>query len=717
MFRNYKLSYLPKDIVAGIIVALVSIPISMGYAQVAGLPVVYGLYGSLLPILCFGIFSTSPQFVFGVDAAPAALVGGVLASLGIVAESEEAMHVVPLLTFVTTAWLLLFALLRVGKFVNYISTPVMGGFITGVGLTIILMQVPKLFGGKPGTGEGIALIVNIVKQLTKINIPSLLLSVATITIIMVSKKYIPKVPMSVVLMLLSAVVCRFFSLKKYGIAMLPQVQSGLPKIVMPDITYFSQHMETFIVEGLIVAIVIVAISLLSTNNYAQKYNYKVNNNREILAYAAANLASGLTGCCPVGGSVSRTGIADQFGVKSQMMSVVAALTMLCLLLFGTGFIQYLPVPVLTAIVLCALYGILEIKMAKKLAKADRTEFTIFMAAFLGVLLLGTIYGVIIGVILSFIAVIMRAVVPPRTFLGIIPGQRGFYNLGRNRNTRPIKETVLYRFSGALFFANINTFQQDIEEAIQPDTKNFIVDATGITSVDITAADRLLIIYHQLQEKGIRFYITGHVGSVNDQLRTFGAEELVEMGVVRRTMSLALRDAGIEKPYPCAGCDDDKGTVIIESNEQLAEIEWAFGADTDAKMEQFAGEMLDAIDKDSGIEMIEQNVSWGRFGLFDEDELLERLEMHLSELALSSKNAEELEEKIERRRLVIEKKLSQINPEAIRILSSHRANIARHFQEKNPKAYAHMVERREEHLAHLEKTNPEMAEKFRELYRH
>ena len=150
MLKNYKLSYLPKDIAAGIIVALVSIPISMGYSLVAGLPVVYGLYGSLLPILVFGLISSSPQFVFGVDAAPAALVGGAIASLGITAESSEAMRIVPLITLITSAWLLIFAVLRVGRFVKFISTPVMGGFISGVGLTIILMQVPKLFGGKAG---------------------------------------------------------------------------------------------------------------------------------------------------------------------------------------------------------------------------------------------------------------------------------------------------------------------------------------------------------------------------------------------------------------------------------------------------------------------------------------------------------------------------------------------------------------------------------------
>ena len=731
MLKNYKLSYLPKDIAAAIIVALVSIPISMGYSLVAGLPVVYGLYGSLLPILVFGLISSSPQFVFGVDAAPAALVGGAIATLGITAESSEAMKIVPLITLITSAWLLLFAIFHVGRFVKFISTPVMGGFISGVGLTIILMQVPKLFGGKAGTGEGIELVINIVSQLDKINILSVILSVSTITIIMISKKYIPKVPMSVILMFLGAIISAVFHIEDYGVAMLPNVESGLPKISLPDFSYLMSDTKTIVIQSLIIAIVIVAISLLSTNNYALKYGYKVNNDREILAYCAANVASSVSGCCPVGGSVSRTGIADQFGVKSQMMSVVAALTMLCLLLFGTWFIKYLPVPVLTGIVVCALYGILEIKMAKKLLKSDRTEFMIFVAAFLGVLLLGTVYGVAIGVILSFIAVIIKAVTPPRAFLGIIPGQRGFFDLARNRNAKVIRNAVIYRFSGSLFFANINTFQEEIENSIKDDTKCFVVDATGITNIDITAADRLMIINDKLRSKGIDFYITGHVGSVNDQLRALGAEKLVDEGVVRRTASLALRNSGIDKPYPYEGDENDTNTSIIETNEQLAEIEWAFGDDADAKMEQFAKEMLDSLVEsikqlentenadiqDVIIKEAEKNASWGRFGLYDEDELLERIEMHLSELAITSHDAEELEAKIEQRRTVIEHKINKLNPDAFNMLSKHRKDMLEHFKNKNPKAYEHMVQRRKEHIERMEKTNPELAEKFKKLYNH
>ena len=173
--RNYNKKNLLPDIIAGIIIAAVSIPISMGYAQIAGLPVVYGLYGSVFPILIFALLSTSPQFIFGVDAAPAALVGAALLTMGVEAGSEQAMEIVPIITFFTAFWLILFFVFKAGKLVNYISTPVMGGFISGICCTIILMQVPKLFGGTAGTGEGVELVIHIVKSLRNINVVSLIL--------------------------------------------------------------------------------------------------------------------------------------------------------------------------------------------------------------------------------------------------------------------------------------------------------------------------------------------------------------------------------------------------------------------------------------------------------------------------------------------------------------------------------------------------------------
>ena len=725
--KNISFKTAKNDIIAGIIVALVSIPISMGYAQIAGLPAAYGLYGSLLPVLVYAFTTSSPQFVFGVDATPAVLVGGTLAALGVTTGSDEAMRLVPAITLVVAAWLLIFSLIKAGRIVNYISTPVMGGFISGIGITIILMQVPKLFGGTAGTGELIELILHITDQLKYFNVLSAVLGFGTVVIILVCKKYMPKFPMSGVLMVLGAMATAFLHIDRFGVKHLPHVDAGFPKLSIPDVTLLRDNTSEIVVLGLTCALVIMAQTLLATNNYANRYGYKVDNNREVLAYSLANVASAVSGSCPLNGSVSRTGIADQFGCKTQLMSVTAAVTMLVVVLFATPLLEYLPVPILTGIVVAALIGIVEYKLADKLRKVNRAEFFIFLAAMFGVLLFGTIYGVIIGVILSFIAVVIRAVVPPRSLLGCIPGHEGFYNLNRNRNALEIQHVVMYRFSGNLFFANVSTFLQDIENAIKDDTKVVIVDASGIGSIDITAADRLVSFNKILKDKGLRFYITEHVGNVNDQLRKLGAGCLVEEGVTRRTISLALRDAGVDRPYPLAGTLEQTAAHndFIEDNERLAEIEWAFGEDASEWLDKFAVQMTDDIaHMDENNEHIPDNVlaeaesknTWGRIGLFDEDELLERVEMHLSELTQNNSNAEELEERIEERRLRLEAKIAKLNPDALAHLRQHRREVMLHFKENNPEAYKHMMERRMEHISKLEKENPELAAKMKKLYK-
>lgn len=681
------------------VIALVSIPISMGYAQVAGLPAVYGLYGSVLPVLLYCLFTTSPQLIFGVDATPAALVGGALSGFGIMAGTPAAMEIVPIITLATSVWLLIFHFIKAGKLVDYISKPVMSGFISGIGCTIILMQLPKLFGGSAGTGELVVLLMNIIEQTSKFHGLSAVIGIGTVIIILLAKKWFPKFPMSVVLMIVGVCLSVWCNLDQYGVALLPNVEAGLPSIVFPQVYWFFKYSVDIVMLSFTIALVIVAQTLLTANRYALRDNYRINNNREILAYAISNLSGAFMGCCPINGSVSRTGLSDQYGGKSQVMSIVAAITMVLVLLFGTELLSYLPIPLLTGIVIAALIGIVDFDVARVAWRSDKKEFINYVAAFLGVLLLGTIYGVIIGVMLSFVAVIIRAVIPPKAFLGVIPGHEDFYTLKRNKNAKPIQNTVIYRFSGNLFFANINTFQQDIENAITPDIKQVIIDARGIGSVDMTAAERLVILNQNLRKRGIHFYITEHVGAVNDQLRLHGAGSLIEDGVVRRTISLALRAAGVSKPYPLSGVDVNETYEYVEVNERLAEFEWAFGENAEEKMEHLAAKVADKLvhTKDHSMEQLveaEQESSWGRMGLFDEDELLERLEMHLTELEEQGfDDVDEIEQRIEQRRRIIESKISNLSPEALELLKRHRQEIEEHLKEQHPEYYQRMIQLR------------------------
>lgn len=539
--RGYSWRYLPKDIFVGIIIAAVSIPIAMGYAEVSGLPPVYGLYGSVLPIIVFAAVTRSRQFILGVDATPAALAGATIASFGIVGGTPEAMAFVPMMALFTCLWLLLFYFLKAGRIVNFISSPVMGGFISGIGVEIILMQIPKLMGGKAEAGEAPELLGHILETARDINSVSLLLGVCSLVIILAATRFIPKFPMPIFVMAAGAGLTAVLHLEQYDVALLSHVDPGFPGIILPD---FANVEITHVVgKSLMVAAVVMAETLLAENEFALKNGYKINENREILACALANGAAALTGSCPVNGSISRTSMNDQYGGHTQLVSVVAGIVMLALLFTGTGFIEYLPVPVLTAIVICALMKVVEVHLALRLWKVRKRDFWIFVAAMLGVLFLGTVYGVVIGMLLSFIVVITEVIVevtnPPRAFLGRIPEKEGLYNLQEREEAEPIHQMVVYQFGERLFFANIKIFQQDIENSIKEDTKAVIVDGGAISSIDLTAADRLEILADNLEKQGIHFYLTEVPKHLEEQLAFLGEGTLIRDEKVLPTVEEAV----------------------------------------------------------------------------------------------------------------------------------------------------------------------------------
>lgn len=684
--KNYDRKNLIKDIIAGIIIMAVSIPISMGYAQIAGLPAVYGIYGSVFPILAFALFSTSPQFIFGVDAAPAALVGSALLSLNIELGSDEAIAAVPVMTFFVAVWLLAFYFMNAGKLVNYISAPVMGGFITGICTTIILMQIPKIMGGSSGTGEFFELAEHIFETGKHINIPSVIMGVIALVILLVSKKLIPKFPMAVVLMFAGTIITLNMPIRDWGINTLSAVEPGLPKWSIPDFSIIS--IQQTITISLSVAVVIMAETLLAENSFAQKNNYRINDNQEILAFSVGNFMAAFTGCCPINGSVSRTAMGEQYQAKTQLTGIVAGLSMIVLLICGTGFIGYLPIPILTAIVISALLGATEFDLAARLWKLSRTEFLIFVGAFLGVLLLGTINGVLIGIILSFTEMIIRTSKPSRCFLGIQPGHRHFRDLKEGNQIHAIEGVIIYRFSSNLFFANIGVLQRDIEDSIKPDTKAVILDASGIGSIDITAADRLAMLYKSLKEKGIRFYMTEHIAKVNEQIRTLGLGYMIEEGRVRRTIHIALKDMGIARPYPLEGGieNEERSASRKRADNKVQEFVWAFGAESEEQIEKQIVLQIQQLKKTGDIEKLFHG-SWSHMDAFDEDEWLEHLEEHLKEIVnISGKDEKSIATRFEEHRKEIHERIKNEHPEMAERFKKRRHILDEHLRQRHPEVF-------------------------------
>ena len=694
--RNYRKEYLAKDIFSGVVIAAVSIPISMGYAQISGLPAAYGLYGSLLPIILFALFSTSRQFIFGVDAAPAAIVGAALTTMGISAESSGAMQYVPAVALAAGLWLLLFYFLHADRIVDFISTPVMGGFISGIAVTIILMQIPKLLGGSAGTGELLELLRHLAETVLHINGVSFILGILALAVLIAGKRLVPKFPIAAAVMAAGVFLTVFFHIDDYGVPLLDHVEPGFPGFFLPD--FLQLNLTAVIGRGLMVAVVIMAETLLAENNFASRNGYSLDDRQEILACAAGNIASAAVGCCPVNGSISRTSMNEQYGGQTQAVSLTAGIVMAVILMCATGFIGYLPIPVLTAIVISALMNVVEVHLAVRLFKVSRQEFLIFMAAFVTVLFLGTIYGVVAGILLSFVAVIIKATNPPRHFWGMIPGKQEFYDLDGNRAVWPVKNVLIYRFSENLFFANIKILQKDIENHIKEDTKAVILDAGAVNSVDITAADGLAALADKLKKQKIRFYITEHSQNINDQFRKLGIGRLIREGMVRRTIISALSDLGMKEPFPLDIPESEMEKVrrnryfalSPEEENSLEEFAWAFGSDAVREIEKQVKSIVEQIHGIPDLEQLSQAgleeklQYWHSLGPLDEDELLRRLELHIDDFPDELKENSALAVRlIERRRRVLRDRILREHPNIREHLKEKRNILEQRLQKQNP----------------------------------
>ena len=694
--RDYRKEYLVKDIFSGVVIAAVSIPISMGYAQISGLPAAYGLYGSLLPIILFALFSTSRQFIFGVDAAPAAIVGAALTTMGISAESSGAMQYVPAVALAAGLWLLLFYFLHADRIVDFISTPVMGGFISGIAVTIILMQIPKLLGGSAGTGELLELLRHLAETVLHINGVSFILGILALAVLIAGKRLVPKFPMAAAVMAAGVFLTVFFHIDDYGVPLLDHVEPGFPGFFLPD--FLQLNLTAVIGRGLMVAVVIMAETLLAENNFASRNGYSLDDRQEILACAAGNIASAAVGCCPVNGSISRTSMNEQYGGQTQAVSLTAGIVMAVILMCATGFIGYLPIPVLTAIVISALMNVVEVHLAVRLFKVSRQEFLIFMAAFVTVLFLGTIYGVVAGILLSFVAVIIKATNPPRHFRGMIPGKQEFYDLDGNRAVWPVKNVLIYRFSENLFFANIKILQKDIENHIKEDTKAVILDAGAVNSVDITAADGLAALADKLKKQKIRFYITEHSQNINDQFRKLGIGRLIREGMVRRTIISALSDLGMKEPFPLDIPESEMEKVrrnryfalSPEEENSLEEFAWAFGSDAVREIEKQVKSIVEQIHGIPDLEQLSQAgleeklQYWHSLGPLDEDELLRRLELHIDDFPDELKENSALAVRlIERRRRVLRDRILREHPNIREHLKEKRNILEQRLQKQNP----------------------------------
>lgn len=308
---------------------------------------------------------------------------------------------------------------------------------------------------------------------------------------------------------------------------------------------------------------------------------------------------------------------------------------------------------------------------------------IFLGAFFGVLMLETIKGVLIGIILSFAEVIIRSAKPARCFLGIQPGHRHFRDLNESSQILPLKGVVIYRFSSSLFFANIDIFQKDIEDSIRDDTKAVIVDASAIGSIDITAADRLSIIYKNLKKRGIRFYLTEHIAGLNDQLRELGFKYMIEEGAVRRTIHIALKDMGITRPYLLEGNVEnvERSAIRKRFDNRIQEFTWAFGKETEAVIEHQIHLQVEKLKKSHDIDALLHG-NWGYKEAMDKKEWLDHLQEYLGEIIqVAGMDEQELFKKLEENREEVQQKILEERPDLEEELLQQKEKLDEELKKK------------------------------------
>ncbi len=538
-FRGYRLSYLKNDLVAGIIVAALTIPVAMGYAGVAGLPPVYGLYASMLPVLGYIIFASSPQLIFGADASASAVTGSCLAALGVVTGSSEAVSSAAILSLFVGIFLIIFSVLKLGKFAEYISKSVMSGFISGIALSILCGQVPKIIGITGSGNDFLGNMKAIVTQLDKINPLSVLLGGITAAVILLGKKYLPKLPVALVVMALGTCLSWAAGLDEHGVCVVGNIPGGLPELSLPDI-FGHGNLGMYIGSGLMIAIIVFADSLMSAQSFAAKNEYELDNNREIFAFGFSNILASVSGCAPTSASVSRTAANEQFKGRTQMVSVVAVVVIGVVVTFLSGALYYMPQPVLGGIVFAALCGVVEVSQFRRLLHVSRSEAIIWAASAAGVLAVGTLFGVIIGVILSFVDVIIRISTPPQAYLGTIEGKDGFFDLSAHKNAKAIPGIVIYRFSARIFFANLGVFKAGVQKALdEMHPQAIIFDASGINSIDTTAADELKSIFAELDRQDVAYCFAGQTETLNRQFSALGLWARDDASHIKKTVKDAL----------------------------------------------------------------------------------------------------------------------------------------------------------------------------------
>ena len=524
---EYKASLLQPDTIAALTVWALLVPEAMAYAGIAGMPPEYGLYAAPLALLGYAIFGTSKHLNVGPSSTVAALSFSVIAGLGIASGTEEWIALTAALAILTGLFLVIGGLLRLGILADFLSRPVLDGFVVGVAITVVVGQLDKMLGYEAAETEleFMPEILALLADLAMTHWPTLVVGLVSLALLFIIEKYLPKLPGALTVLVLGIIVSALLDFESRGIHIVGEIPGGLPPIGLPDVTL--DQLASLIGGALAVMLVAYSESIAVARTYAAKFNYTVDADQEFIGLGAANLGSGMSSAFVVDGSLSKTAASVEAGSKTQMVSIIAAVAVLITALFLTPLFRTLPEATLGAIVIHAVWHLINLKKIWKYRAITDLDFWTGLVAMLGVLAIGILEGIVLAVLLGLLGLLYANKNRTTAVLGKAPGEEVYHSLEHYPEAETIPGLLIARFDGSLFFANAPDLADEIRfgvEVTEPTPRAVLVDFESVTDVDATALITIKELNEELERTGIDLRLARVRTNILDLLRTTDLEE-------------------------------------------------------------------------------------------------------------------------------------------------------------------------------------------------
>ena len=542
---QYESAWLRPDFIAGLTLAAYAIPVSLAYASLAGLPSQAGLYCYLIGGLAYAAFGTSRQLAIGPTSAISILIGsalGGLASGDVTRQTQLAMGVAILAGILgVLAWVL-----RLGNIANFVSETVLTGFKVGAGLVIASTQLPKLFGIVSGGSNFFSRIVALVRHLGETNLATLGVGLGALALLVLGDRLLPQRPVALFVLVLSIVSMSFFPLAAHGVRTVGAIPQGLPHLGWPQVGWSDMNDLLPLAMACFLLSYVESISVVRT--FALKHAYAVSADQELLALGVANLAAGVGQGYPLAGGMSQSAVNEKGGAKTPMALVFASVTIGAVLLFLTTLMRNLPEPVLAAVVLIAVAGLIQPSELWHLNRVSRSEFQVAMVATLGVLMFGILKGVLLAAIFSVLILLKRASRPRIVALGRLAGTDRFVDSARYPESAPIPQALVLRVESGLFYFNAENVKNHVllSAGQQERVRLVVMDLSTSANIDLAGVRMLDELHEQLKQTGVSLRLAEVHGAVRDLSQAEGLDKHIQ-GIDQRMGVAALIHCWEQEP--------------------------------------------------------------------------------------------------------------------------------------------------------------------------